>query len=169
MVFKAAARCVAGALFTYLLSRLRFETGAPVPVTGQVFSLVLLSLLWGPWISAGASLLYLGAGAAGTDVFAARHALAGPGAGYLVSFPFAACLMGLAFRKSRKTLTALTASAVPGLLAVYLGGACGLLLKEGPGTALLWSAAPYVCWDMVKIILAVMLYLYIRSRDETGE
>ncbi|MBR4749292.1 MAG: biotin transporter BioY [Abditibacteriota bacterium] len=172
MVFslRLAGRCLLGAFLLYLSSRLRLWTGGPVPVTGQTFCLALMCLLADTKTAVGASVLYLAAGAAGLDVFAGGRGLHSAGAGYLTAFPFAAFLMSNLSRKARQTLAGLTVSLLPGLTLIYLCGTAGLMASEGVRTGAVWGAAPFVCWDMVKLIFAALLALRARSgREDTDE
>jgi biotin transport system substrate-specific component len=71
----------------------------PVPVTGQTFGVMLVAVLLGSQRAAIALALYLFEGAAGLPVFQPFGApgalrLLGPTAGYLLSYPFAAFLIG---------------------------------------------------------------------------
>ena len=113
----------------------------------------------------GASALYLAAGAAGLDVFAGDRGLRSAGAGYLMAFPFAAFIMAGMSRKARKTLAGLTVSLLPGLALIYLCGTAGLMASEGIRTGAVWGAAPFLCWDMVKLIFAVLIALRAQSRS----
>ncbi|MGH9581175.1 MAG: biotin transporter BioY, partial [Terriglobales bacterium] len=72
----------------------------PVPVTGQTFGVMLVAVLLGSRRAAIALALYLFEGAAGLPVFQPFGApgalrLLGPTAGYLLSYPLAAFLIGL--------------------------------------------------------------------------
>jgi biotin transport system substrate-specific component len=72
---------------------------SPVPVTGQTFGVMLVAVLLGPHRAAIALALYLLEGAAGLPVFQPFGApgalrLLGPTAGYLLSYPLAAFLIG---------------------------------------------------------------------------
>ena len=72
---------------------------SPVPFTLQVPVVVLSGLLLGPRYGALAQVVYLVMGAVGIPVFAgfsATDALFGPTAGYLISYPLAAAVAGLA-------------------------------------------------------------------------
>ncbi len=158
-------RSLAGAFFLYLSSRLKLSAGGPVPVTGHIFCIALLALLYDTKTCVFSVILYLAAGALGLDVFSSKDGLAGSGAGYLLSLPFGAAAMSIAAKKSRKTLFALIASLLPGLFVVYLCGAACLLIKNGPETALLWGIAPFVLWDFIKIAAACLLALGVWASD----
>ncbi len=70
----------------------------PVPFTLQTLGIALAGLCLGPWRGGAAVLLYLLIGAAGLPVFSGGRAgwpvLLGPSGGYLLSFLFAAVLIG---------------------------------------------------------------------------
>ncbi len=73
-------------------------TGGAVPITLQTFGVVLTGLVLGPRRGALALLLYVVVGLAGLPIFSGAvgglGVLAGPSAGYLLAFPFAAALAG---------------------------------------------------------------------------
>src|SRR5207248_3930275 len=103
----------------------------PVPVTGQTFGVLLTGALLGSRRGGAALLLYLVEGAAGLPVFAGGTGsvahLLGPTGGYLVSYPFAAGLMGFFSERGwdRKPHGAVSAMLLASLL-IYLVGAAWL-------------------------------------------
>ncbi|WP_317695572.1 biotin transporter BioY, partial [Aeromicrobium sp. REDSEA-S32_B7] len=86
-----------------------------VPVTLQLFGVFLAGAVLGPVRGFLAVALYLAVGAVGVPVFAGPVGglapFAGPTAGYLVSFPLVALVVGLAVQRARAA----------GLPYVYLG------------------------------------------------
>src|SRR5215211_6026822 len=77
----------------------------PVPFTLQVFAVVLSGFLLGPRYGALAQVIYLLVGAIGVPVFAqfkgGLGVVLGPTGGYLVSYPIAAAVAGLATNAAR--------------------------------------------------------------------
>ncbi len=72
--------------------------GSTVPITLQTLAIGLTALILGPWRAFAATALYLLVGFAGLPVFAGQSSglgvLAKPSAGYLLSFPLYALLVG---------------------------------------------------------------------------
>src|ERR1700761_6659041 len=76
----------------------------PVPVTMQTFAVLLLGLLFAPVPAFACLALYLMEGALGLPVFSPHGPggiaqLLGPTGGYLLSYPFAAALASLLYRR----------------------------------------------------------------------
>ena len=95
------------AVFTALLVAAAVVPGIPVgplgvPITLQTLAVMLTGLVLGPGRATAAVLLYLLIGFVGLPVFSRGQSglqvLAGPTAGYLVSFAVAALVLGLASR-----------------------------------------------------------------------
>src|SRR5215207_3565682 len=77
----------------------------PVPFTLQVLAVILSGLLLGPRYGALAQAIYVLVGAVGVPVFAqfsgGLGVVLGPTGGYLVSYPIAASVAGLAAHAAR--------------------------------------------------------------------
>jgi len=134
----------------------------PVPITGQTFAVLLTGALLGPRLGAMTLALYLLEGGMGLPVFAHGAAgaarLLGPTGGYLLSYPFAAALVGgLATRGwDRRPLTMLAAMLL-GSLVVFALGAGWLAHFVGPAHAFTGGVLPFLPGDMVKALLAAGL------------
>lgn len=134
----------------------------PVPITGQTFGVLLTGALLGPRLGALALALYLVEGAAGLPFFAGGAGgaarLAGPTGGYLLSYPFAAALVGgLATHGwDRRPLTMLAAMLL-GSLVVFTSGAGWLAHFVGPSRAFTAGVLPFLPGDVVKALLAAGL------------
>jgi biotin transport system substrate-specific component len=159
------------AVFAALVCALALTPGIPIgllaiPITLQTLGIMLCGAVLGPWRGAAAAALYLVVGLAGVPVFAGGAAglgvLAGPSAGFLLSYPFAAFTVGLLARAGiRRGRT------VPGLVAGTLVGGIGVVYAFGvPGMAWggdldLATAATlcvgYLPGDLVKAVLAVLV------------
>ncbi len=157
---------VTASLVTALMGAAAYITlpvGA-VPVTLQVFVVVLASLLLtAPW--AGASMvLYLALGAAGLPVFSGAQGgvgvLAGPTGGYLVGFavaaPTAAMLRTLVARRRPGGIADAIAATVA-ILIIYAIGTVQLALVTGMGmgAAVLVGAVPFVLPDALKAAASI--------------
>jgi len=98
-VLRDAALVLGASLLTAVAARIAIPVPwSPVPLTGQTFAVLLTGAALGARRAFLAQALYLLEGASGLPVFSGGVAglacLAGPTAGYLVAFPFAAALTG---------------------------------------------------------------------------
>lgn len=137
----------------------------PVPITLQTLAVLLVGAALG-WKRGAASMTtYLLAGAAGLPVFAGGSAglakFAGPTGGYLLSYVFAAALVG--WLVQRYALDRKPAGAALAMLAasvvIYAFGLTWLSLVTGlKGQALLTAGlTPFLVGDTLKIGLAALL------------
>jgi biotin transport system substrate-specific component len=133
----------------------------PVPVTMQTFAVLLLGLLFSPGAAFACLALYLVEGAVGLPVFSPHGPggiaqLLGPTGGYLISYPFAAALTSLLYRRGRRSfLTALTAAGL-GSIVILAAGATwlGLIAHLKFSVVFAQSVAPFLPGDAVKILAA---------------
>lgn len=160
----------------------------PVPVTMQVFFVLLSGLSLGPTWGSICVLAYLAMGLSGAPFFAAPpHAgpivLAGPTGGYLVGFIPGVFVTGTVFRylSSRSPkgywgdlMKALISSAA-GLAAIYLMGWSWLAIWLGfhgsdPAAAFRLGVRPFILIDLGKALLASLALLGLpgRLRHEGG-
>jgi len=149
----------------------------PVPLTLQPFAVLLVGLLLSPRLAAASLFAYLGEGALGLPVFAPGPASApglahlfGPTAGYLLAYPFAATLISLLYRRSRRGFLPALLSAAAGNLLILTMGALWLgMLTHAPAPALLvQSVIPFLPGDALKVIGAASLaarWLRLRRRN----
>ena len=134
----------------------------PVPITGQTFAVLLTGALLGPRLGAMTLALYLLEGGMGLPVFAHGAAgaarLLGPTGGYLLSYPFAAALVGgLAERGWDRRPATMLAAMLLGSLVVFTMGAGWLAHFVGPAHALTGGVLPFLPGDMIKALLAAGL------------
>ena len=140
----------------------------PVPFTLQVLAVVLTGLLLGPRYGALAMAIYLLLGAVGVPVFAqfsgGLGTLLGPTGGYLISYPIAAAVAGLA----AKTVAGDSRSRAlwfgffwgcTGLAIIYALGATWLAVVSGltPKVAIATGVLPFVVFDLIKVGLAALV------------
>jgi biotin transport system substrate-specific component len=137
----------------------------PVPVTMQTFAVLLLGLLLAPGPAFACLTLYLLEGAAGLPVFSPHGPggmlqLLGPTGGYLLSYPFAAAMASVLYRRWRGSFpgTLLAAGAASGLASglILATGATwlGLLTHLKFSVVFAQSVAPFLPGDAVKILAA---------------
>lgn len=157
---RRTAGVVGLALLTALGARVSIPLpGTPVPFTFQVVAVLLAGWLLGPRLGAASQLSYLAAGAAGLPVFAAGGGLAyllGPTGGYLLAYPAAAWLVGVAAREDAG-LARQVAGLAGGLALIHLGGAGWLAVVAGHETALAAGVLPFLGVDAVKALLVLLL------------
>ena len=143
-----------------------------VPVTLQVFVVVLASLLLRPGWAAAALGVYLLLGAAGLPVFSSGTGgfgvLAGPTGGYLIGFLVAAPV-GAGFRLAlRRAGTARgiadTVAVVADIAIIYLLGwmQLSLVTNMGPAPAFIAGVAPFLVPDAIKGIVAITVATGVR-------
>jgi biotin transport system substrate-specific component len=135
---------------------------SPVPLTMQPIAVLLVGVVLGSRRGAAAALLYIFEGAAGAPVFAQAHGgaiwLAGPTAGYLWSYPFAAFVAGWFSERnwSSTTLRSLAGMLIA-LAVIYAGGFSWLAVLFGAKSAFFAGVAPFVAADIVKIAITAAL------------
>ncbi|BAA29228.1 biotin transporter BioY [Pyrococcus horikoshii] len=127
----------------------------PVPLTLQVFFVILAGLVLGPKLGFLSILIYDILGALGIPVFAGfsggiAHIL-GPTGGYIIAFPIATFIAGLGRGKVRY-LTSLM-----GLLVIYLIGWMWLARFVGFNKAFILGVLPFIVPDIVKAATAVII------------
>ncbi len=147
----------------------------PVPVTGQVFLVLLSGLLLGPRLGLMSQLLYLCIGFLGAPVFAGGKAgaltLLGPTGGYLLAFPLAAAVAGWWGTRTRSFGGLLAGVWAASLLILALGAlwlGLGAYLVHWPEVprsgslaaaltfGLMRGALPFAAADGVKALLAAL-------------
>ncbi|WP_456367836.1 biotin transporter BioY [Thermococcus sp.] len=131
-----------------------------VPVTLQVFAVLLTGLLLGAKLGFLTAGLYDVAGAVGLPVFAGftggfAH-LYGPTGGYLMAFPIASFIAGL-FAERFKSPYLWIAGSLVALGVIYLLGwlRLGLYLGGNFAKALYIGVLPFVPLDIAKALIAV--------------
>jgi len=122
------AAVTAFAALTALGARVQFRLPfTPVPVTGQVFCVLLAGAVLGARLGFVSQVEYLAAGAAGLPVLAhggGPLALLGPTGGYLLGFPLAAATVGaLCSRWSDRGRVGVLSAGLAGVAVIYGLGA----------------------------------------------
>ena len=136
---------------------------SPVPLTMQPLAVLLVGATLGAKRGAAAAALYLFEGASGLPVFSQGRGgviwLAGPTAGYLMSYPFAAFVAGWFSERGWSVRGMFAALAV-----IYAGGFLWLAVLSGPANAFTWGIAPFIIADVVKVGLGAALLRRALSR-----
>ena len=138
----------------------------PVPFTFQPMIVLVGGLALGARLGMASQILYLALGMAGLPVFAASPILPpgvarllGPTGGYLMSYPFAACLAGyLAERGFDRRYTTSVVAMSAGLAVIFLVGVSwlGFVVQPSRGVAGALAAGfyPFVLPDLLKLLAA---------------
>ena len=160
----AMTRVALMAAFTAVAAQIAIPL-EPVPFTLQVLAVVLTGLLLGSRYGALAMAIYLLVGAVGIPVFSGFRGglgiLLGDTGGYLLAYPLAAALAGVAAGAvaNAPRRRALIVGFLWGSLAlavIYALGAAWLMVLAGlsPGAALVAGVLPFVVFDLIKVGLA---------------
>jgi len=141
---------------------------SPVPFTLQVPAVILCGLLLGVRVGALAQAIYVLVGALGVPVFSnftggLGHVF-GPTGGYLISYPIAAAVAGIAAHTvataSRdRALLAGFLWGYAGLAVIYVFGTTWLAVVSGfsPAQAIATGVLPFVAFDLIKVALAALV------------
>jgi biotin transport system substrate-specific component len=136
--------------------------GTVVPLTMQPLAVLLVGVTLGSTRGAAAAALYLLEGFSGMPVFAQGHGgaiwLAGPTAGYLFSYPFAAFVAGwFSERGWGSTIIRAVAGMLVALGVIYLGGWSWLAAFAGAKSAWLGGVRPFILADILKVAVGASL------------
>lgn len=167
------------ACLTGLLAQFRFYIpGTPVPVTGQVFGVILSGVLIGTWGGV-SQLMYIGIGAAGIPWFAGFNYglgyILGPTGGYLLGFILAAFFIGIVvdrYLKSRKFLSMLLLMFFSTFVLIYLPGVIYLYIVTGTIFSITelftMCVLPFIAADFVKAVIAAGIATCITPKASYG-
>lgn len=139
---------------------------SPVPFAMQILGVFLAGGILGSKLGALSQIVYLLLGAVGIPIFAQMHGgigiLLGPTGGYLISYPFAAAIIGYIMEKRRDLKGAFLGMFLALCLIYTLG-----LVQLKYVTGLDWKAAfqsgvaPFIPFDLAKMSFAAFLSFYI--------
>jgi len=153
---------VVASILTALAAQIAIPVSwTPVPITGQTFAVLLSGALLGPRRGFLAQALYLMQGALGLPVFAGLSGgptvFAGPTAGYLIAFPFAAALTGwLASRGwDRRFLSTFLAMLI-GSSVIFALGASWFSRFVPASQVAIAGVLPFLPGDAIKAALAAL-------------
>ena len=179
IVYKLSLALVFSCL-TGLLAQLRFYLpGTPVPVTGQVFGVLLAGVMLGTWGGA-SQLMYLGIGAAGVPWFAGFNSglayLAGPTGGYLIGFVIASFFIGYMvdrYIRSRNFLPMFAIMLFSTFSLIYIPGLIQLYIWMGASVGifelLAMAVLPFIAADIIKATIAAGIASGITPKNAYGK
>ncbi len=149
----------------------------PVPITMQVFTVLMAAILLGSRWALASQVLYILLGLAGFPIFAGFKngfaVLAGPTAGYILGFALASFVAGYIFENNAKRSPGYSniplvgfISSLAGLLIIYLLGFIqlfGFFSIAGSSTgftglliqAFKLGVAPFIVIDLLKILIII--------------
>ncbi|MCM8820811.1 MAG: biotin transporter BioY [Candidatus Omnitrophica bacterium] len=131
----------------------------PVPVTGQVFVVLLCGILLGKSMGTLSQILYLTGGVAGINWFyGASCGILRPTTGYITGFVLATYLVGFIAEKKRTKLQ-MVSGMLSGIGIIHL---CGIIwltffLKVSIYKAFVIGSLPFIPFDIVKAYFAGLL------------
>lgn len=141
----------------------------PVPITLQVLFVLLSGLLLGARLGFLSQALYIFLGLIGLPVFAhlgsGPAVIYGPTGGYLLAFPLASLLTGMASGRGRAVELAGSLLAIG---VIYLFGWGRLSLLVGAWKAFYLGVLPFIGVDVAKAVVAVLLAEAVREALPEG-
>jgi biotin transport system substrate-specific component len=169
-VVRRVLAVVAGAMLVTLGAQLAVPLPlTPVPVTFQAAAVVFTGALLGPALGAASLALYLVLGASGLPVFAPTAPpgiaiLFGPTGGYLLAMPLAAAVSGYVGWRGM-AWPRVIGGMLAGLAVIYVGGVAQLTILTGDvGSALKLGSAPFLLFDIGKVLIAALAVRRLASR-----
>jgi len=141
----------------------------PVPFTLQTMLVLLSGAFLGSRNGAYSQILYLVIGVIGVPVFAGFTfgvaKLFGPTGGYLLTFPFAAFLVGYILEKKNNSFLIIL-SFIAGQLLIFLAGAIYLSVFIGGdfSKAFFSGAIIFSVWDIIKTVAAFSIYKAVSKK-----
>jgi biotin transport system substrate-specific component len=133
--------------------------GMVVPMTLQPVAVLLAGAVLGSRAGAASQVAYLAAGAIGLPVFAAGGGAAyllGPTGGYLLAFPVAAWIAGLAGKRSGSWFRAAAWLGLA-LVVIHAGGLAWLSVLAGESLISASAVRPFILGDALKVLLVLAI------------
>lgn len=149
------------AVVTGIAAQIRIPLGfTPVPITGQVFTVLLCGVLLGNIYGGLSMILYMAIGFAGVPWFsgAASGLPIGPTTGYIIGFVPAAFLIGFVTQRYKQihSFLFLLGLMMVAILIIYICGAAhfALFMKTNLKTTLYMAVLPFLPIDLIKALFA---------------
>ena len=159
--YEQIALILSFSILTGISAQLRFYLWfTPVPITFQVFCVLLSGITLGAKNGSLSQIIYLGLGIIGVPWFTGGNEgvsyVLGATGGYIIGFILAAAIVGFQTEKLNNSKTKLIITNLVGISVIYLTG--GLWLASTYGLTL-WDAfllgvAPFILLDLLKATLA---------------
>ncbi|MDY6966656.1 MAG: biotin transporter BioY [Halobacteriota archaeon] len=177
-VIQKVALAITFACLTGLMAQMKiFLPFTPVPITGQVFAVLLAGVLLGRRYGGLSQVFYLGIGAAGVPWFADYSGgmayLSGVTGGYIIGFIFAAFMIGEftdRYVASRGLLPQFILM-MGGVIIIYAIGTLhlALVLNVGISKAIMLGVVPFVPLDIAKAIAVAGVAYAILPKTSYGD
>ena len=155
---------LAMAFFTGLMAQIRiYLPFSPVPITGQVFAVLLSGVICGGIFGSLSQIIYVGFGIFGFPWFAAfsptsGHLFAAPTGGYLIGFVIAPLLIGRYTDRyiGARTFLSQVKLMMLGVGVIYICGATVLafVMNLTLWQTLLKGVIPFILFDLIKAAVA---------------
>jgi biotin transport system substrate-specific component len=167
------------ACLTGIFAQFKFYLpGTPVPVTGQVFVVLLSGVLLGVWGGV-SQFIYLGIGVAGFPWFAGFNSglyyITGPTGGYIIGFIFAAFFIGFfvdKYIKSRSFFIMFALMLFSTFVLIYIPGLIQLYLWIGTSInfvdLILIAVLPFIAADIIKALIAAGIAYGLAPKNSYG-
>ena len=149
----------------------------PVPISLGLFAVFLSAYILGSKWAAVSCAIYLALGAVGLPVFSGFSGgigkLFGPTGGYLIGYIFTVIIAGMFiafadkhFESKKKHFAFVLFGMIVALLVTYAFGTVWFVIWSGTGIgyALTVCVLPFIPFDLVKIVIAMLLGNLVRSR-----
>lgn len=152
-----------------VLSPLSIPIG-PVPISLQILAILIAVYLLGMKYGTLSYLIYLLIGLLGVPVFSGFQGgpqkLAGPTGGYLIGMILTAVVAGWFIERFPESIPLQAAGIALGILLCYAFGTAWLMVvtKMSLGPALMAGVIPFVPFDAVKAVIAILVGRPVRSR-----
>lgn len=141
---------------------------SPVPITLQVFFVLLAGLVLGARWGGTSMVVYVMLGVIGLPVFSGGSSgpgiLLGPTGGYIIGFVAGAFVTGLIYNKANNSKIATIGAMIGGLAVIYLPGVmqlsfvANMTLQQAVAVGML----PFLIGDAIKIVAALIVADRIR-------
>lgn len=142
----------------------------PVPITGQVFMVLLSSVLLGKQQACLSQVLYIAGGISGIPWFAGGQSgiLLIPSFGYIIGFVPAAYITGYLIEGKVKNISTCILSMLVGIAMIYLFGAVwfSFLMGTGLKETINMAVLPFIPVDILKAYLAAYFAFYLFVRPD---
>lgn len=144
-----------------------------IPLTMQVFAIMLSGILLGPKLGTISQIIYVLLGSIGIPVFAQMSGgmgiVLGPTGGFILSFPLIALIVGY-FSKKYKSKPMVFIGMIIGLIISYTIGTLQFCFVTDMTfmAGLMACVIPFVAVDILKIILAYIVGTSINKRINLG-
>lgn len=165
------------ACLTGLLAQMRFYLPyTPVPVTGQVFAVLLSGVILGRWYGGMSQAMYAGIGAAGVPWFngmkSGLDVISGVTGGYIFGFIAASLIIGWftdRYLKSRNFI-GMFSIMISGIAIIWLFGAVqlALVLHASAQEAFEKGVLPFIGVDIYKALIASAIASALVPRKAFG-